>query len=1206
MYRKARDAAQNAFATQDAPFLATMRAPAPADVAAAIADGDPDMILFAAMAGGGDSNAILALGEEDGAGTTNALTRLFQNNTAFHAPTDLAIDVDNRSFFVVDSDAAGFNRILRGSTGDLLSGTGTPTLTPVFSTSGNGEAIAGIELDKAAAKIYWTDGSLTGAFDGGYQLWEANYDGSDARLIQTIDTENSATGSPFPGGVGDFAVSGGFAYVAHGLSTIDGSGNATVYQNHILRISLGDGAVSYLDLGTSPAGYQPGRLPDVEGVIVSVDVDQRDGTVYFVTQPTGPGAHGGIYRFVPGALSGSTLGGTLTQLWEQPAPNDYDTLQSFPIANLTNIEFDEIGNRYFVSATSDQDTGDDDTPLTNQSDAAIFVGNPAGGAPSLFGRAYEPTSNGAPLGMEINYAPILIATDATTPYVETAGPGSGYGTGVSLFDAITVSDADNATLSGIRITFTAGYRSTDLIGGALPAGLTYSYNPATGAATISGQATVAAYQAALSSLTFTTSGDNPTDFGTNASRTLSLAVYDGMLWSDVATTTIEITAINDAPVNTVPGAQTLDEDGSLFLGAAGGNAISIADPDGAGTQSATVVLSVLHGTLAMADTGPATVIGDGTATVTLSGTLDQINAALAAGVTYAPIADYNGGDAITVTSTDLGNTGGVAASDVDTITLTISAIADIHDDIASGDEDSAITINVLGNDSFSNADATITAFGPAGNGSVAIDTQGTADTSDDRLVYTGGLNFFGTDSFTYTVTSGGVTETATVTVTVNAVDDVPIAVAPTGLTTAEDATLAIDPRLDALDVDGGPLAVIGVDGTTLAQAGDFATLASGAIVTLLADGSLQYDANGAFDGLVSAATAAAFGLGNAQATDSFTFTLNGGSTATAEVIVTGVDGAGDMAEGTAGADRIRYGGQFGGFDGGAGRDTMIIGRGADAVFTPATLTGFERFVVQRDATLDLSAFTDSIGPIRSGSSGNRGATIIATGGDDVIAGGGAADTISGGAGNDQIMLSATPARVDGGIGDDLVIIRSGSVVMLDDSNFTGVERLRVDDAAIVDLSALSTRLDVVVLNSVSGGGAVAIGTRMRDNILGGAGDDVIIGLGGGDRMTGGNGADTFVFTAPRDFGEGPFDEITDFTSGQDRIDVSAIDTRFAEPGDQGFTFIDGAAFSGAGDELRVEAISGGYRVEGDLNGDMVADFALIVRGEAPVAGDFVL
>src|SRR6185436_16632675 len=83
-----------------------------------------------------------------------------------------------------------------------------------------------------------------------------------------------------------------------------------------------------------------------------------------------------------------------------------------------------------------------------------------------------------------------------------------------------------------------------------------------------------------------------------------------------------------------------------------------------------------------------------------------------------------------------------------------------------------------------------TSFTQGTNGTVTRDDNGTAgDLTDDKLIYTPNADFNGADSYTYTVTSGGVTETATVNVTVNAVADI---VADT-VTTTEDAAISFNP-----------------------------------------------------------------------------------------------------------------------------------------------------------------------------------------------------------------------------------------------------------------------------------------------------------------------------------------------------------------------------------------------------------------------------
>lgn len=153
-------------------------------------------------------------------------------------------------------------------------------------------------------------------------------------------------------------------------------------------------------------------------------------------------------------------------------------------------------------------------------------------------------------------------------------------------------------------------------------------------------------------------------------------------------------------------------------------------------------------------------------------------------------------------------------------------------------------------------------------------------------------------------TLGGGTDTATFTTTVNVqpVDDAPVAVADSG-TVAENATVAISVDSNDTDVDGGPHTVATIAGQS-ATVGAAITLASGATATLNADGTITYNPNGRFNALVSAATATATGASNSSATDSFTYGLVGGSSATVTVTINGVDGSGDQLGGSAGNDTL--------------------------------------------------------------------------------------------------------------------------------------------------------------------------------------------------------------------------------------------------------------------------------------------------------------
>lgn len=118
-----------------------------------------------------------------------------------------------------------------------------------------------------------------------------------------------------------------------------------------------------------------------------------------------------------------------------------------------------------------------------------------------------------------------------------------------------------------------------------------------------------------------------------------------------------------------------------------------------------------------------------------------------------------------------------------------------------------------------------------------------------------------------------------------------------------------------------------------------------------------------------------------------------------------------------------------------------------------------------------------------------------------------------------------------------------------------------------------------------------------DLIVGSAANDVIVGGAGLDRMAGGLGNDTFTFADVLDTGatRGTADRITDFAAG-DTIDLSAIDANTGASGDQAFTYVGQAAFSGVAGELSAVVQNGDVLVSGDVDGDGTADFAILLVG----------
>ncbi len=285
----------------------------------------------------------------------------------------------------------------------------------------------------------------------------------------------------------------------------------------------------------------------------------------------------------------------------------------------------------------------------------------------------------------------------------------------------------------------------------------------------------------------------------------SYLVSDGQGNSVVATATIVVNSVNDSPA-AVNDEYTTDEDTALVIAAPGvlGN-----DTDADGDPLSSILVSdPQHGTL--------TLNADGS-------------------FTYTPDADFNGIDGFSYMAND-----GSGDSAVATVTITVNPVND--DPIAVNDsyavnEDAVLTIDaaagVLANDTDADGDpltATLVS-GPA-SGTLTLNADGS-------FSYTPTANFNGNDSFTYSITDGTATTEATVTLTVNPVNDIPEAVNDE-YTTEEDTPLTIAaPGVlgNDTDADGDSLSI------SIINQPQYGT------VTLNADGSFTYTPNADYNGV---------------------------------------------------------------------------------------------------------------------------------------------------------------------------------------------------------------------------------------------------------------------------------------------------------------------------------------------------------------------
>jgi hypothetical protein len=153
-----------------------------------------------------------------------------------------------------------------------------------------------------------------------------------------------------------------------------------------------------------------------------------------------------------------------------------------------------------------------------------------------------------PLGLAIDNAPVLSVTSANPTFTESAtNPASSNNTPVTLISSSAASDSDNTQLAGATVTISSGFFAGDTLSVTVTGNITVASNT-NGVLTLTGADTLAHYQTVLNSVKFTSTSDNPTNYGANTSRTLTFKVSDGLLSSDgTATATVSVTAVNDPP-----------------------------------------------------------------------------------------------------------------------------------------------------------------------------------------------------------------------------------------------------------------------------------------------------------------------------------------------------------------------------------------------------------------------------------------------------------------------------------------------------------------------------------------------------------------------------------------------------------------------------------------------------------------------------------
>jgi Ca2+-binding RTX toxin-like protein len=323
--------------------------------------------------------------------------------------------------------------------------------------------------------------------------------------------------------------------------------------------------------------------------------------------------------------------------------------------------------------------------------------------------------------------------------------------------------------------------------------------------------------------------------------------------------------------------------------------------------------------------------------------------------------------------------------------------------------------------------------------------------------------------------------------------------------------------------------------------------------------------------------------------------------------------AGDSAAGGAGDDRYYV-------SDGAAAVSEAAGQGTDIVYAATS------YALGAGASVEiLRANGAASGVTLTGNAiDNR---IIGSSGDDTLEGGAGADRLEGGARNDRLNGGAGNDSMRGGAGDDIYSVDSATDVLVElagegtDIVFASVtralganfERLTLTGGGNVN----GTGNDLANVIEGNGGSNVIAGLGGDDKlygydgadvIKGGDGDDWLEGGAGRDRFYGGAGADRFVFR-DGDFSgvtSATCDRIHDFDDSADVISLSLVDANVTVAGDQDFAFVGTGAFTHTAGELRYQQISGNTYIQGDTDGDGVADFWLRLDGLHTLDGGNIL
>ena len=673
-------------------------------------------------------------------------------------------------------------------------------------------------------------------------------------LSYTVNDQNPTTGGSGTAGSGVDQGTGG-QLLASGEIVI----NITPV-NDAPVFSAAPPAVAYTEQGTAVT---------VDGALTLSDVDDTTMNSANVT----------IGGFVSGDLLSVDTGSTGIVANYNPATGVLTLSGAASTADYQTV----LRSLTFASSSDD--------PTVNTSAASRTLNYSVTDGNSDGAGAQTATTSRALTLTPINDAPVVSNASHNYSYTENAPA-------ITLETGLGTTDVDDTQLVSAVVRIISGLTAGDRLNFTDQAGITGVYTPATGTLTLSGTASLAAYQTALRSITFDSTSENPG----NATRTIEWTVRDansdaapnGQQTSTPVTTTVDVTPINDLPV-AQPDVNSLAKTASSPV--SGSLLANDSDVDG-GPLTVTALAGGTVDTPLVRSTGSLTVHADGSYSFTVN-TADAAVAALGAGQTLVEtytytVSDGQGGAAsATLTITIVGsNNPPVAvddANDIDEGTPSVSATVLINDSDLNSD---TLTVTGIVSGADRPAADTVAVSGPGTSvtgvyGQLFIAPDGNYSYTFDNANPTVNALAVGetlVDRYTYAISDGkGGLATANIVITIHGTNDVPDAVndvssVPANAPSVAGNALANDRDPDATD----PLTVSAVAGLP----GNVGTPVTGSY------GSLTLNVDGSYTFTPNTTTAKALAAGQ-TATDTFSYTLSDGhggtDTATVTITLTGVN-----------------------------------------------------------------------------------------------------------------------------------------------------------------------------------------------------------------------------------------------------------------------------------------------------------------------------